>query len=408
MIRASAESWTIAAIWFFFVTSVNAAEMPKFAAIILDPDVGKVCYAVTLADVDGDGKQDVVAVSENRVLWYQAPDWKRRVIIEDQTERDNVCIAPLDIDQDGKIDFAVGAGWSGKNTGQLVWLSRGASLDEKWHVHLIGHEPWTHRMRFANVAGEQRPQLVVSPLNKSQGDGARLLAFSIPPIPKTDPWPSQVMNASMNRMHNHWHLDWNGDGIDDTVTSSQEGVHLIRTIVIQSSALKIFNWTVNKLGNGASGEKPEAKGAGEIKVGKLTNGLRFIVTVEPMHGQACAVYVEPKAGEKTADGLWPRHVIDATLNRGHALWTCDLDGDGGDEIVLGFSDPGPGPIKGPGVFVYRADDATATKWTKHTIDDGGMATEDLICADLTGDGRIDIVAGGRATRNVKLYVNLKP
>lgn len=41
---------------------------------------------------------------------------------------------------------------------------------------------------------------------------------------------------------------------------------------------------------------------------------------------------------------------------------------------------------------------------KHTIDDGGMATEDLICADLTGDGKLDIVAGGRATKNVKLYI----
>ena len=384
--------------------AANAAEFPKFEAKTLDLDVGKVCYAVTLADVDGDGKQDIVAVTENRVLWYQAPDWKPRVIIEDQTERDNVCIAPLDIDQDGKIDFAVGAGWSGKNTGQLVWLSRGASLDEKWHVHLIGHEPWTHRMRFGNVAGGKRPQLVVSPLNKSQGDGVRLLAFTIPANPKTDKWPSQVLNAAMNRMHNHWHLDWNGDGIDDTVTSSQEGVHLIQSVKVEAGAIPLTGLTTTKFGNGATGDKPEAKGAGEIKVGKLKGGRRFIVTVEPMHGQACAVYVEPKAGEKTADGLWPRHVIDATLNRGHALWTCDIDGDGGDEIVLDFSDPGPGPIKGPGVFIYKADDATATKWTKHTIDDGGVATEDLICADLNGDGKLDIVAGGRATHNVKLYV----
>lgn len=384
--------------------AAGAADFPKFEATTLDPEVGKVCYAVTLADVDGDGKQDVVAVTENRVLWYQAPQWTRRVLLEDQTERDNVCIAPHDIDGDGQIDFALGAGWLGKNTGQIVWLSRGASLDDKWHVHLIGHEPWTHRMRWAKFDPASRPALVVSPLNKTQGDGVRLLAFSIPQNPKTDPWPSQVMNASMNRMHNHWHLDWEGRGIDDTVTASQEGVHLISTAVLRDGSRQTFAWAAKKLGNGATGEKPEAKGAGEIKVGRLKNGPRFIVTVEPMHGQACVVYVEPKAGEKTADGLWPRHVIDATLNRGHALWTCDIDGDGGDEIVLGFSDPGPGPIKGPGVFVYKADDATATKWTKHTIDNGGMATEDLICADLTGDGKLDIVAGGRATKNVKLYV----
>ena len=39
---------------------------------------------------------------------------------------------------------------------------------------------------------------------------------------------------------------------------------------------------------------------------------------------------------------------------------------------------------------------------------GEMATEDLVVADLTGDSRPDIVAGGRATHNVKLYVNTSP
>ena len=34
-----------------------------------------------------------------------------------------------------------------------------------------------------------------------------------------------------------------------------------------------------------------------------------------------------------------------------------------------------------------------------------MATEDLFVLDLTGDGRPDILAGGRNTHNVKLYVN---
>lgn len=402
MLRTLFVQTAVLGLGFWIVSAAAAADFPTFETKTLDPDVGKVCYAVSLADVDGDGKQDIVAVTENRVLWYQAPDWKRRVIIEDQTERDNVCIAPLDIDGDGKIDFALGAGWLGKNIGQICWLSRGASLDDKWHVHLIGNEPWTHRMRFANVAGEQRPQLVVSPLNKTQGDGVRLLAFSIPQNPRTDPWPSRVLNASMNRMHNHWHLDWDGNGIDDTITSSQEGVHLIQPGAIRDG---VANWITTKLGSGASGEKPEAQGAGEIKSGKLKNGLRFITTVEPMHGQACVVYVEPTSGQKQSDGLWPRHIIDPTLNRGHALWTCDIDGDGSDEIVLGFSDPGTGPIKGPGVFIYKADDATGTKWTKHTIDNGGMATEDLICADLNGDGKIDIVAGGRATHNVKLYIN---
>jgi hypothetical protein len=39
------------------------------------------------------------------------------------------------------------------------------------------------------------------------------------------------------------------------------------------------------------------------------------------------------------------------------------------------------------------------------IDDGGMATEDLTVADLNGDKQPDIIASGRATRNVKIYWN---
>lgn len=56
-----------------------------------------------------------------------------------------------------------------------------------------------------------------------------------------------------------------------------------------------------------------------------------------------------------------------------------------------------------GVVVYkRASDGS---WTKSMVDDGGMAAEDLAVADLNGDGRLEIIAAGRATANVKIYWN---
>ena len=39
------------------------------------------------------------------------------------------------------------------------------------------------------------------------------------------------------------------------------------------------------------------------------------------------------------------------------------------------------------------------------IDDNTMACEDLVLADLDGDGKLDIVASGRGTKNVKIYWN---
>ena len=95
-----------------------AGDFPTFTEKVIDPNVGKVCYAVTVADVDGDKDQDIVALTENRVVWYEQPSWKAHVILQDQTPLDNVCIAPHDIDGDGQVDFAIGAGWTKTGTRQ--------------------------------------------------------------------------------------------------------------------------------------------------------------------------------------------------------------------------------------------------------------------------------------------------
>ncbi len=56
--------------------------------------------------------------------------------------------------------------------------------------------------------------------------------------------------------------------------------------------------------------------------------------------------------------------------------------------------------------VYKSADDKGTRWERTVIDDGGVAVEDLTAADLNGDGRIDIVAVGRQTGNVRIYWNL--
>lgn len=383
-------------------TNANAADFPKFKEKVIDPNVGKVCYAVTVADVNGDKKTDIVAVTENRVIWYENPTWKKHVILEDQTERDNVCIAPLDIDGDGKVDFALGAGWT--KVGTIQWITRGKP-GEKWKVYTIGKERWLHRMRFADVLGKGKPQLVISPLNATGGrKGVRLTAFEIPKNPKTDPWKRHLMDASLNRMHNHWHVK-EGKAAD-TVTASREGVHVI---IRMGSEFKRM-----KLADGARGKTPNSSGAGEVKVGKLKpvrsrsragTPAPFIATVEPMHGNMLVVYTRGEPSTRGSKAAWKRHVLTDKLVRGHALWTADLDGDGSDEIVIGHSNTVAKPGVSRGVYVYDTQNAAGTKWKKHVIDEGGMATEDAIVADFNGDGKPDIVAGGRYTHNVKLYVN---
>ena len=51
-----------------------------------------------------------------------------------------------------------------------------------------------------------------------------------------------------------------------------------------------------------------------------------------------------------------------------------------------------------------AEDGSA--WKLHaTVDDNTMACEDFKVADLNGDGKPDIIAAGRATKNLIVYWN---
>jgi FG-GAP-like repeat len=88
------------------------------------------------------------------------------------------------------------------------------------------------------------------------------------------------------------------------------------------------------------------------------------------------------------------------------VWCADLDGSGDDTLIVGVrDDKGKEPGQRRGVRLYKALDAKGTKWARHIVEDGGVAVEDLAAADLDNDGRIDIVAVGRQTGNVRIYWN---
>ncbi|MFT5030673.1 MAG: hypothetical protein ACI9VS_003129, partial [Candidatus Binatia bacterium] len=52
-----------------------AIKFPKFRAQEIDKiEIG---YGVQLADVDGDGKTDIVLADKREFAWYQNPSWKK-------------------------------------------------------------------------------------------------------------------------------------------------------------------------------------------------------------------------------------------------------------------------------------------------------------------------------------------
>jgi hypothetical protein len=349
-------------------------------------------YAVTVADVNGDRKPDILAISGTQLVWFENPSWQAHVVLDGQTPKDNVTLAPHDIDRDGRLDVALGATWKPSDTnggGTLHWASPGASGGPAvWTLRDITSEPTLHRIRWANVDGTGDPELIVAPLHgrgtsppEWNGVGPRLLALRTPTDPAKDPWPAEPIDDSLHIVHNFAVLDFDGDGDDDLIAASREGLHLLERG-------RDGRWAKTRLGD---------VNAGEVKLGRV-GGSRVLAVIEPWHGTTLAIYREPKQPTR---GPWTRQVIDETLTGGHAIGWADVDGDGSDELIAGWRD------KEVGVALYRITGQTERP-ARVMIDAGGMAAEDLTVADLDADGRPDIIASGRRTANVRIYWNRTP
>ena len=87
----------------------------------------------------------------------------------------------------------------------------------------------------------------------------------------------------------------------------------------------------------------------------------------------------------------------ATINR--ILCSAELEG-----VVAGWRAMNPRGTKG--IRLYVPGDAAGVGARTFEISGPEVAVEDLKLADLDGDGRLDIIAAGRQTKNVRIFFNL--
>ena len=75
-----------------------------------------------------------------------------------------------------------------------------------------------------------------------------------------------------------------------------------------------------------------------------------------------------------------------------------------EELIIGIRDHKDDTWRS-GVRIYDPQNASGTEWKRTIVDPAGVAVEDLAAGDLDGDGKVDLVAVGRATKNVRIYWN---
>lgn len=368
----------------------GAAASVRFEPQTVDDSI-RIGYGVAIADVDGDGRPDLIVADQHRILWYRNPGWDRYVMAERLTGRDHVCVAAVDLDGDGRAEVVAGAGWDPSDTvgaGALFWLEPGGDRTGPWRPHSLPAEPTLHRIRWARDE-QGRPTLISLPLHGRGNDprsgigaGVRVHRYR-PPGPGSEGGSQTLLFEALNKTHNFDVAAWDTDPPDELIVASRQGLYLWDPAPGEPATLTLL--VTNDVG-----------GMGEVRVGRGPDGSRFLAAVEPMHGHVLAVYWP--AGDRRA-----RTVLTTNLVEGHALAVADFLGLGSDQIAVGWRGR-PGPNSNVGVALWVPRDSLGSQWEMALLDDQ-MACEDLAAGDLDGDGDVDLVATGRATRNVKIYWN---
>ncbi len=387
--------------------NTGASEPARFRTHVIEGKM-KGGYSVMLADMNHDGKLDIVPVGTGgpELAWYENPGWERHVMVNDKKQM--LWAAANDIDGDGIPEVALLSdfGQDPKTSLGSVWLLKSqGNPREMWKSYKVDAVPTAYRVTWADLDGDGNKELVMAPFVGLKGWGNPKYQDNVPllywrtPQNIEDPWKRMVVDDKLYGVIHQVHAaKWLPGKRDQILTAGFDGIVLHRANG-SGDNMKFFHKQLTK-----GDEARETPGAGMTKgsndVYLLTiKGKRFFATQEPWHGDQVVVYLPVKGGE------WQRRVIFKGFIQGHEMAVGDFNGDGRDDIVAvdvtNRARPTPASI-----HLFYSQEDFGLRWRHELVDEGQMAASGVVVADMNGDGRPDIVAisGGQ----VKYYENLGP
>ena len=362
-------------------------------------------YAVLTADINKDGKPDVIGISQRvqELAWYENPGWERHVMADGLPAMVN--IAAADLDGDGVPELAVENEFAmspAKSEG-LVWIVRHqGDPRQRWKAEQIDKFATSHHIIWADLDGDGKKELVNGPLIGPKGAGPTYDQDRVPLFWYSQgDWQRHTIVDNINGiLHRVRPVRWDADRRDELLAASFDGITLYRSTGSGAN----LKWTATTLSPGHSPDKAPRLGASDVAVGSFRSGgagrsggpgeERFLASVEPWHGNEIVVYRED------GPGTWTRRVLFSELVEGHEVASADFNADGRDDIVAGDRSP-----KGATVHVLYAPEEPSGEWRHQALDPGGIAASGCVTDDLNRDGRPDIVCIGSATGNIKWYEN---
>ena len=362
-----------------------------------------------IADLEGDGRPDLVAASglDGNISIYQSVATNgtlgagsfapRRIVLPMLSTSSNspIDIAIADVDGDGKLDIVATDSDDGVvsifrniGTNSIITTNSYAS-----RVDLLAPAPGVRGLAVQDLNQDGKPDIVVG---NSQNDTVSIfenqsapgvISFGAAVVLNAAAGPTAVIIA-----------DVNGDGNPDIVTANN-GLLESPVAIFQNPGItgdidtNSFLPRVDFAGNNL---------ADTLAVGDLDGDGRLEIVVGSMSGQTVSVYHNVSSPGVTNTNSFEAPVDFAAGGAVTSVALADIDGDS--KLDIAFSATGP-----DGFSVFRNLSApgsfTTASLAARVNFAAGANPNGIALGDLNGDGRPDVVFGNFDDNTVSVYRN---